>query len=309
MEIGKLKEVDIRELWKHEQYDFSEWLSKPDNIEYLNEILGLTLVDISKEAYVGSYRCDIFAKDETTGTKVIIENQLESSNHDHLGKIITYASGLDAKVVVWIVTNAKEEHCSAIEWLNNNTGSEVNFFLIELHAYKIENSKPAPMFKVIEKPNDFIKNSKVTGSKDNLNKSQAERLEFWNQFNEMIEKNGKPFNIRKPTTDHWYSVAIGTSEAHIDITLVNKDSKIGVGLWITNNKEMFDSLFENKEKIENELSCSLNWDRKQDNQKASSITLEIPGLDFDNHSNYEELMQQVIDNVVKMKKVFKKYIK
>ena len=165
------------------------------------------------------------------------------------------------------------------------------------------------MFKVIERPNDFIKNSKVTGNKDNLNKSQAERLEFWNQFNEMIEKNGRPFNIRKATTDHWYSVAIGTSEAHIDITLVNKDSKIGVGLWIENNKEMYDALFENKDNIENELSCTLNWDRKQDNQKASSITLYIPGLDFDDHSNYEELMKQIIDNVVKMKKVFKRYIK
>ena len=107
MNIGKFVEVDIRDLWKHEQYDFSEWLSKEENIENLNDILGLTLVDISKEAYVGSYRCDIFAKDETTGTKVIIENQLEASNHDHLGKIITYASGLDSKVVVLIVKQAK----------------------------------------------------------------------------------------------------------------------------------------------------------------------------------------------------------
>ena len=160
MAIGKLEEVDIRELWKHEQYDFSEWLSKKENIENLNEILGLTLVDISKETYVGSYRCDLFAKDETTGIKVIIENQLEMSNHDHLGKIITYASGLDAKVVVWIVKEAREEHRSAIEWLNNNTNSNVNFFLIEIHAYKIGNSDNAPMFQVIEQPNDFIKNNK-----------------------------------------------------------------------------------------------------------------------------------------------------
>lgn len=121
MEIGKLKEVELRNLWKHEQYDFSEWLSQNENIELLNDILGLTLTDISKEVYVGSYRCDLVAVDESSGIKVIIENQLESSNHEHLGKIITYASGLDAQVVVWIVKNAKEEHRSAIEWLNNNT--------------------------------------------------------------------------------------------------------------------------------------------------------------------------------------------
>ena len=109
--------------------------------------MGLTLVDIDKEVYVGSYRCDLVAKDETSGTKVIIENQLEASNHDHLGKIITYASGLNAPIVVWIVKEARAEHRSAIEWLNNNTTSNVDFFLIEVHAYKIGNSLPAVKFE------------------------------------------------------------------------------------------------------------------------------------------------------------------
>ena len=307
MSIGKLKEVDIRELWKHEQYDFSEWLSKKENIENLNEILGLTLIDISKETYVGSYRCDLFAKDETTGIKVIIENQLEVSNHDHLGKIITYASGLDAKVVVWIVKEAREEHRSAIEWLNNNTNSNVNFFLIEIHAYKIGESDPAPMFQVVEQPNDFIKNNKSTNRDESMNKSQSQRIEFWNQFNNVVIERGKPFNIRKATTDHWYNVAIGTSEAHIDITLVNKDSLIGVELYITDNKELFDKLYERKDEIEQELGFNLDW-RRLDNSKASRIVYHIKGLNFDDHSNYNELMNRTIDLAVLMRNVFKKYI-
>lgn len=307
MNIGKFVEVDIRDLWKHEQYDFSEWLSKEENIENLNDILGLTLVDISKEAYVGSYRCDIFAKDETTGTKVIIENQLETSNHDHLGKIITYASGLDAKVVVWIVKQAKEEHRSAIEWLNNNTNNELNFFLIELHAYKIDDSNPAPMFEVIEKPNGFIKNTKAINNQDNLNKSQSERLEFWNKFNEVVEQNGKPFNIRKATTDHWYDVALGTSEAHISINLVNKSSYVVIDVYINDNKELFDKLMDKKDIIESELGFKLVWDRL-DNGKASRIKYRIKGLNFDDHSNYEELMKEIIDKVIIMRAVFKKYM-
>lgn len=307
MNIGKFVEVDIRDLWKHEQYDFSEWLSKEENIENLNDILGLTLVDISKEAYVGSYRCDIFAKDETTGTKVIIENQLEASNHDHLGKIITYASGLDAKVVVWIVKQAKEEHRSAIEWLNNNTNNELNFFLIELHAYKIDDSNPAPMFEVIEKPNGFIKNTKAINNQDNLKKSQSERLEFWNKFNEVVEQNGKPFNIRKATTDHWYDVALGTSEAHISINLVNKSSYVVIDVYINDNKELFDKLMDKKDIIESELGFKLVWDRL-DNGKASRIKYRIKGLNFDNHSNYEELMKEIIDKVIIMRAVFKKYM-
>ncbi len=307
MAIGKLEEVDIRELWKHEQYDFSEWLSKKENIENLNDILGLTLVDISKETYVGSYRCDLFAKDETTGIKVIIENQLEMSNHDHLGKIITYASGLDAKVVVWIVKEAREEHRSAIEWLNNNTNSNINFFLIEIHAYKIGNSDNAPMFQVIEQPNDFIKNNKSINSNDTMNKSQSQRLEFWNQFNNVLVERGKPFNVRKATTDHWYNVAIGTSDAHIDITLVNKDSVIGVELYITDNKEFFDKLYQRKDEIENDLGFKLDW-RRLNNSKASRIVTFIKGLNFDDHSNYNELINKTIDLAVLMRDKFKKYI-
>lgn len=307
MAIGKLEEVDIRKLWKHEQYDFSEWLSKKENIENLNDILGLTLVDISKETYVGSYRCDLFAKDETTGIKVIIENQLEMSNHDHLGKIITYASGLDAKVVVWIVKEAREEHRSAIEWLNNNTNSNVNFFLIEIHAYKIGNSDNAPMFQVIEQPNDFIKNNKSANSSDTMNKSQSQRVEFWNQFNNVLVERGKPFNVRKATTDHWYNVAIGTSDAHIDITLVNKDSVIGVELYITDNKELFDKLYQKKDEIEADLGLELDW-RRLNNSKASRIVTFIKGLNFDDHSNYNELINKTIDLAVLMRDTFKKYI-
>ena len=279
MNIGKLKEVDIRNLWKHEQYDFSEWLSQSENIKLLDDILGLTLTDITKEAYVGSYRCDIFAKDESSGIKVIIENQLEASNHDHLGKIITYASGLDAEVIVWIVKQAKEEHRSAIEWLNNNTNSNINFFLIELHAYTIENSIPAPIFEVIEKPNEFIKNSKINGEQDNLNKSQSERLEFWNRFNEILIDRGKPFNVRKATTDHWYDVALGTSEAHVSINLVNKESVVCIDLYINDNKELFDSLYLKKDIIENDLGFKLIWDRL-DNGKASRIKYNIISIYF-----------------------------
>jgi len=306
--IGKLTEVDVRELWKHEQYDFSKWLSKEDNIEYLNDILGLTLVNIDNEVYVGPYRCDLVAKDETSGITVIVEYQLEGTNHDHLGKIITYASGLDAKVIVWIVKEAKEEHRSAIEWLNNNTVNDINFFLIEIHAYKIGDSDPAPKFEVVEKPNDFVKRGK-TNSKDNseLNKSQAERLYFWEEFNKVVIQRGKPFSLRKASTDHWYDVAIGSSEAHIAINLVNKDGNIVVELYINNNKELFDALFANKEEIEKKLGFALEWDRL-DTKKAARIKYYISGLNFEKQSNYNDLMSKTIDTVVQLRDVFKKYI-
>lgn len=308
MKLGKLMEVNVRDLWKHEQYDFSTWLAKDENIEELGNIIGLNLVDVNTEVYVGAYRCDLVAIDETTGIKVIIENQLEATNHDHLGKIITYASGLDAKVVVWIVTEAREEHRSAIEWLNNNTLNNIAFFLIEIHAYRIGDSLPAAKFEMIEKPNDFIKNTKGSNSNGELNKSQAERLEFWTQFNEVIVEKGKPFSLRKASTDHWYDVALGITGLHISITLVNKANVVGVEVYIQDDKELFDSLYERKADIEEQTGMVFSWERL-DGKKASRIKYSIPGLDFNDHSNYHELMVEIIDKVVIMKNIFKVFLK
>ncbi len=307
MTLGKLTEVDIRELWKHEQYDFSEWLSKESNIEYLNEILGLNLVNVRKEVMVGAYRCDLVAEDETLNATIIIENQLECSNHEHLGKIITYASGLNAKVIVWIVKEAREEHRSAIEWLNNVTDSDTNFFLIEIHAYKIGNSDPAPKFEIIEEPNGFRKNTKIGIDSNENNKSQSERLIFWNKLNDVVAANGNPFKTRKANTFSRYDIAIGTSEANIRVTLVNRESQIGIGLYIPDNKDLYDSLYAHKNEIENELTLDLDW-QQSDNTKASYIVHYIYGLNFDDHSNYNELMLEIIEEVKKMKNVFTKYI-
>ncbi len=307
MRLGKLTEVEVRDLWKHEQYDFSDWLSKPENMEYLNDILGFTLVEIQKEVSVGTYRCDLFAKDETTGTKVLIENQLEQSNHDHLGKIITYASGLDATIIVWIVKEAREEHRSAIEWLNNHTDKNIGFFLIELHAYKIEDSLPAPKFEIIEQPNDFIKTNKASSTNTEDNRRTVEIKEFWTKFNEVLVEKGKPFNVRKATTDHWYDVAIGTSEAHIAINLVNKDHQIVLELYISNNKNLFDTLYQSRDEIEAKLEMTFDWDRL-DSKKACRIKHTITGLDFDDHSNYDDLMAEIIDKATRMRNVFKQYI-
>lgn len=306
LQLGKLKEISIRKVWGHEQYGFSAWLSKDENIKELGDVLGLSLTNIETEKFVGNYRCDILCKDELTDKIVLIENQLEPTNHDHLGKIITYASGLDASVIVWIVESARDEHASAIEWLNKHTDENVSFFLIEVHAYQIGNSVPAPQFKVIEQPNDFAKTIKAITKNNVVNESMSKRLEFWTLFNEIVEKR-KPFNKRKPTTDHWYSVAIGSSSCHVSIDLINRDNKIRISLWIADNKDFYDELYKNKEIIESKFNYKIEWHRL-DNKKASYICTYIDGLDFDNQDNYKALMNESIDKVIDFKKVFKDYI-
>ena len=307
MKLGKLEEVDIRKVWPHEQYDFSKWLATEENIRELGDALNLSLTDVETEKFVGNYRCDILCKDEITGKIVLIENQLEPTNHDHLDKIITYASGLDAAVVVWIVASARDEHASAIEWLNKHTDDEISFFLMEVHAYKIGDSDPAPQFKIIEQPNDFVKIVKAVSKNTDMNESQKNRLEFWTQFNEVVDSKGKPFNKRKATTDHWYNVAIGSSDASISIDLVNKEHKIRVSLWISDNKDIFDALIQKKDEIEEALGFALEWNRL-DNKKASYICTYIKGLDFKKQDNYPMLMEQIIDLVLKMRNVFPKFM-
>ena len=140
-----------------------------------------------------------------------------------------------------------------------------------------------------------------------MNESQNKRLEFWNKFNEVLEERGKPFNKRKANTDHWYSVAVGSSICHISIDLVNREHRIRVGLWIPDSKELFDRLYCEQEKIESEISFSLIWDRLDD-KKASIVCTYIDGLDFNKQENYLDLMNKIIDYVVELKRVFKNYI-
>lgn len=281
--------------------------ARAENCELLNDALGLTLTDVQTETFVGSYRADLVAKDETSNMTVVIENQLESTNHDHLGKIITCASGLDADVVVWIVKTAREEHRSAIEWLNQKTLDGISFFLIEIHAYCIGDSLPAPKFEVIEKPNGFNKLRNKPAVDKEVGRTGAERLEFWTLLNETLSDRGNPFNQRKATTDHWYDVAIGTSEANLSINLINAQGFIGIDLYIRDNKELFDHFHGSAPQIEADLGFTMDWDRLE-GKKACRVRYVIEGLNFDDHSNYPELINQVIDVAVAMRRVFKKYL-
>ena len=203
--------------------------------------------------------------------------------------------------------SAKEEHSSAIEWLNKHTDDDVSFFLIEVHAYTIEGSKPAPYFKIIQQPNDFVKQVKNITKNAELNDSQNSRLEFWNRFNDVLEKNGKPFNKRKATTDHWYSVAVGSSQCHISIDLVNREHKIRISMWIPDNKSLYDTFYSNKNSIEKEIGHSINWDKLDDKKAAYAYTF-IEGLDFNKQGNYDALMNSVINEVLLFRKAFKPYI-
>ena len=144
--LGILNRVDLKEFWKDEAREFTPWLSREENLSLLADTLGLELELVDTEVSVGNFNADIVAKDVLGDRNVIIENQLEKTNHDHLGKIITYASGLDAQVIVWICNKVTEEHRKAVDWLNEITNDKIAFFALEIELWAIDASMPAPKF-------------------------------------------------------------------------------------------------------------------------------------------------------------------
>ena len=149
MELGKLEKIELREVWRHEALDFTRWLARKENIALLSKEIGIDIEVIETEMSVGRYNVDIYARDTESNKKIVIENQLENTNHDHLGKMLVYAAGLDADIAIWIVKDVNEEHRQAVEWLNDNSFEKINIFLVKVELWKIDNSPIAPKFQVI----------------------------------------------------------------------------------------------------------------------------------------------------------------
>ncbi len=303
--LGTLKEItDLRKVWPHEALNFTPWVA--ENIELLGDAVGLDITVDETESAVGDFNVDIYASETGTDRKIIIENQLEDTDHDHLGKLITYASGKDADVIIWVVKHAREEHKAAVEWLNNHTDEKIGFFLCEIKLFQIGDSQMAPSFSVVEKPNDWAKEIKKTTT---ATPTQQQRLEYWQAFNEyaFADKNfSKAFNMRKPTTDHWMDFSIGSSACHIGVTQIQKRSAIGVELYINDDKELFKNLFEHKEEIESDMGMVLDW-RELPERKASRILLE-KNVQLGDREEWSEQFAYIMDVLLKMRKTFKKYL-
>lgn len=305
--LGKLKEIkDLRKVWPHEALDFTPWLAEEDNLALLADDVGLEITIDETESSVGDFNVDIYATETGTDRKIIIENQLEDTNHDHLGKLITYASGKSADIVIWVVKRAREEHRSAIEWLNNHTDENIAFFLVEIKLYQIGNSDIAVKFEVVEKPNDWTK--EIKRSTSNSPTLQA-RYDYWVAFNDYVFRDNefaKQFNKRKASTDHWMTMSVGSSACHISINQIRKDNQIVVEWYISDDKELFHKFHSHKTEIETEMGIKLDW-RELPNKKASRILI-THSADFDNKDNWFEQFNWVMDIALKMKKAFKKYL-
>ena len=302
--LSKLTKLDLREVWKHEALDFTNWVA--ENLGALSDAVGVDIKLIQTEASVGKFNVDILAEEDLTGRKIIIENQLEATDHDHLGKIITYASGHNAEIIIWIVKDTRDEHQKAIEWLNDHTDEDISFFLIRIELWKIDDSKPAPKFEIVVSPNEWAKAIKSTPVNKELTDTKLQQLDFWDKFKSFVKKENLNIKLRTPRPQHWYDISIGSSNCHIALTLNTRENLIGCQLYIDKNKEFFHHLLNQKDVIEKGIGEAAEW---VDAPKASMIKITKEVNDLFNESELDDNFSWLLSKVVLFQKVFGPHIK
>ena len=309
--LGNLRKVPLREIWEHEALSFSKWLAKEENLGQLSTEIGVTLKLLKTEAEIGGFNVDILAEEEGTGKKIVIENQLEVTNHDHLGKLLTYAAGAEASFLIWIFKDIREEHRRAIDWLNEHLTEDVaGIFAVQMELWQIGESLPAPKFQIICKPNDWAKIAKTSVEQSQLTPTKIYQLEFWNQFKGYAMSKNLSLNLTKTNPQHWYNFSVGSSSCGLALSINTKAKELGCELYIPDDKALFDFLFQKREAIEKEIGFNLDWQRLPEDTKAARIkTVQkcntIGEPDF---SKYQEAFEWLRENLERFKKVFNKVV-
>lgn len=309
-ELGRLERVELRDVWQHEAYNFTPWLADAGNLAISSKELGLDLELVGQEVAVGPYAADIVCKDSFDGTHVLIENQLEKTDHSHLGQILTYASALEARTVVWIASRFTDEHRAAIDWLNEITHDEWQFFGLEIELWRIGNSAPAPKFNIICRPNDWSRAVRDEAAKaETATPTQAIQLKFWSAFRDYMVAKG--LRAPKPSAQSWQSFRVGRTGFSIEGVIKRSEQQMLVRLYIVCDdlppKAVFRYLLARKTFIEQALGMSLEWHELPD-KKGSVIYVVRNDADLDNEANWPQLHIWLETTIAAMERVFRPLI-
>lgn len=305
MKLVKQKQISPRKMWANEQYDFTPWLV--EHIEELGEKIGMELEVVGREVSVGPYSADILAKETSTNNYVVIENQLEKTNHDHLGKSITYASALNAKTIVWIATDFTEEHKKAFDWLNDNTNEELAFWAIQLELWQISEDTASMRFNIVCTPSSNVKTIKSkTNSESETTQTQ---LEYWTKFRDKLMATKKFTSLHTPRPQYWFDVALGRSGINLSNTCNVQKSVVGIRVYISSKvvDTYLPALEARKAEINKALGCEPEWNPNP-NAKDKTITLSFQ-TDLSDPEKTEESLEWMVKNTIVFWSVFSKEIK
>ena len=308
--LGRYEIVDLRDIWNGEATEFTPWLAEEENITQLGNTIGIELELQEQEKNIGPFRADILCKDTVQGSYVLVENQLERTDHTHLGQLITYAAGLDAVTIIWIAKTFSEEHRAALDWLNSITDDEINFFGIEIEAFRIGDSLPAPRFNMIAKPNDWTKSIKSAAASTKITTTKQLQLEYWQAMKKYFEDSETFLKCQKPSPQHWTNFALGRSNfgmaaicsvqgdfIRIDVNIGGQDAK--------NNFNILKNKFEEDSK--EKLGSNLQWEELPDRQ-VSIINLKKEA-NVSNRSLWNEQHEWLRENIERFDKYFRPKIK
>ncbi len=305
--IEKLERVALREVWKHEAKDFTQWLQ--ENIDVLNNALNLNLVNVDRERETGEFSIDLVAEDDGGGT-VIIENQLEKSNHDHLGKLITYLTGMSARAAIWVVSDPRPEHVAAVAWLNES--SSADFYMVKVEAVRIGDSPAAALFTLIVGPSEETK--EVGQTKKEIAERYGIRKRWWTQLVERSAKVSKLHAHITPGEHSWMGTSSGIRGLNLDYVVTQDESS--AELYIDRgkdaeeeNKAIFDQLHANKEAIEKTFGGPLSWERLEGKRACRIRFTQTGGGYRSREEKWPELQDGIIAAMARLEQALRPFLK
>ena len=306
-ELGRLQQVDLREVWETEAQDFTPWLAKEENLSVLANTLRMELELESQETNVGPFRADILCRNADGGSWVLIENQLERTDHRHLGQLLTYAAGLHAVTVCWIAESFTDEHRATLDWLNEITNDRFQFFGLEVELWRIADSQAAPKFNVVSKPNDWSRTINVIS--DAATPKKRVQIAFWSALMKRLDEQRSPVKSKKPQLQGWIQFSIGRSEFGLEATLQSTGKWISVHLFMTgsNATAHYRLLERQREQIKDELG-DLEW-RALQGKKSSQIRLRRTNTDPMNQEDWPNQLDWMVSTLEAFDKTFRPRIK
>ena len=311
--LGRLAPVDLREIWLSEASGFTPWLAADENLSVLADTIGVELELEAQEKSVGPFRADILCKDLDTGNWVLIENQLERTDHTHLGQLLTYAAGLQAVSIVWISARFTEEHRATLDWLNDITDERFQFFGLEIELWRIGESPPAPKFNIVAKPNDWSRS--VTRSAKAIDSAatsdiQALYVRYWMALNEHMEAAHSRFRIKRFQPHNWYSFSIGRARFNLVVTIPAQKKRLGVEMYITDEepKALYHLLKEQRPEIETECEEELEW-QEMPGKKGSRVVSYWQDADPATETKWPQQHRWIVEKLEKLDRVLRPRIK
>jgi hypothetical protein len=308
-ELGRLEKVsDLRQIWSSESGDFTPWLTKEENLKQLGDTIGIELELEAKEKNVGQFRADILCKDTITNNWVLIENQIEKTDHTHLGQILTYGAGLEATTIVWIAKRFTEEHRATLDWLNEITDDRFNFFGLEIELWRIGESPIAPKFNVVCKPNDWSRTQYNIAKVVEFTPEEQLLLEYWTNFVEFLREHDSSLKNAKPKPFDHILFPIGNRQLLLALAYI-KDNKIGVQVYLkgSNAKIYFERLQRETNAIENIIGAKLEWNDSRN--KERSIDLFMNGVNIKDRENWPDQHKWLYEKLEAFHKTFEGRVK